>query len=169
MPSDDPLRRAILAALGPRPTTARRRELAATLRQLAEEQEQLAAADIRSGHVVRRAQIAQEAAKQKTGRPKGSGARFVRVEGRHGGKPGAQLHVGRALWQELGEPERLDIQRHGAALRLAPCGDAVGYAVSRPPNGMPRFTIGQDALEALRLDERRYDARIEAGAIVFEA
>jgi hypothetical protein len=166
--SDDPLRRALLSLLGPRPTAARRRELAALLRQLADEQEQIADADTRTGHVVRRAQIAQEAAQQRTGRPKGTGARFVRVERRHSDKPGAVVHVGRALWQELGEPARLDLQRIGATLRLTPCLPGVGYALSRPKNGMPRMTIGQDALEALRLDMRRYDARIEAGTIVAE-
>lgn len=163
---DDPLRRALLAALGPRPTPARRREIAAELRRLAEEQEQIAAADTRSGHVIRRAQIAQEAARQRTGRPKGSGARFVRVEGRHGDKPGAQVHVGRALWQELGEPKRLDLQWIGGALRLTPCGAESGYALTRAPNGMPKCSLGQDALDALRLAEGRYPARIEAGAIV---
>jgi hypothetical protein len=168
MAADDPLRRALLAALGPRPTAARRRELAALLQQLAEEQEQIAAADTRSGHIVRQAQIAQEASRQKTGRPKGSGARFVRVEPRETGH-GAYVHVGRALWQELGEPARLDMQRIGRSVRLTPCGEAEGYRFTRPPNGMPKCTIGQDALDALRLDERRYDARIEAGAIVFEA
>lgn len=166
MAADDPLRRALLAALGPRPTVARRREIAALLRQFADEQDKIAAADTRTGHVVRRAQIAHEASRQKTGRPKGTGARFVRVEGRHGGKPGAVIHVGRAIWQELGEPGRFDLQRVGGQLRLTPCGEGVGYAVSRPKNGMPRMTIGQDALDALRLDVRRYEAHIEAGAIV---
>lgn len=166
MASDDPLRRALLAALGPRPTAARRRDLAAELRALADEQEQLATADTRSGHIVRRAQIAQEAARQKAGRPKGSGARFVRVEARETGH-GAYIHVGRALWQELGESKRLDIQRVGTTLRLTPCGDGVGYRFTRPPNGMPKCTIGQEALDALGLIERRYDATIEAGAIVF--
>jgi hypothetical protein len=161
------LRRALLAALGPRPSAAHRRELATLLRQLADEQEQIAEADTRSGHVVRRSQIQAEAARQKTGRPKGSGARFVRVEPRATGF-GAYVHVGRALWQELGEPARMDIQRLGAAVRLTPCGDGAGYRFTRGPNGMPKCTIGQDALDALGLIERRYDARIEAGAIVFE-
>lgn len=165
---DDPLRRALLAQLGPRPTSASRRQLAAALRALADEQERLADADTRNGHVVRRAQIAEQAARQKTGRPKGSGARFVRVEARETGH-GAYIHLGRALWQELGEPERLDIQRVGGAVRLTPCDGSAGYRFTHAPNGMPKCTIGQDALDALRLDERRYTARIEAGAIVIDA
>lgn len=161
------MRRALLSLLGPRPTAALRRQLAAELRELADDQERLADADTRSGHIVRRARIAQEAAQQKTGRPKGSGARFVRVEARETGH-GAYVHVGRALWQELGEPRRMDIQRVGGTVRMAPCSDGVGYRFTRPPNGMPKATIGQDALDALGLIERRYPATIAAGAIVFD-
>lgn len=166
----DPIRRALLVALGPRPTAARRRELAALLRQLADEQEQIAEADTRSGHVVRRAQIAQEASRQKTGRPKGSGARFIRVIARYGGKPGAQICVGRALWQDLGEPSRLRIYARTSDdhVVLEPCEPKVGYAVTRPKNGMPHFTVGQQVVERLCLKTIRYDASVEAGAIVFE-
>lgn len=140
-----------------------RREIAEQLRQLAAEQERLAAADVRAGHILRRQQL--DSAPRKGGRPKGTGARFLRIEPRRNGI-GATIHVGRALWQELGEPRRLDPQRIGAVLALVPCADSQGYSVTQPTNGMPRFTVGQDVLDTLRIESgRRYDAAVHAGMI----
>ena len=158
--------RPLLAALR---TPSQRRALAAELRALAAEQERIADADERSGHVLRRARIETEAARQKTGRPRGSGAQFVRVEDQ-GGQRSPRLHIGRALWQLLGEPSRFDLQRVGGRVVLRPATGDVGYAVSRPPNGMPRISIGNEALDALGLLlDTRYAGAIEGGAIVLGA
>ena len=155
--------RPLLAALR---TPAQRRAFAAELRALAEEQDALADADERSGHVLRAARIETQAAAQRTGRPLGSGAMFLRYEAGNGRS--GRLHIGRRLWQLLGEPQRVDVQRLGGRLVLRPCGAGVGWRVTRPPNGMPRISVGQEAAETLRLEECRYPANIEAGAIVSE-
>lgn len=142
-----------------------RREFALALRTLAEEQQRLAEADQRLGHVVRRAQLDAAPRSAKGGRPKGSGARFLRWEGRIKGRTG-QLYVGRALWQELGEPARMDVQRLGTELVLRPCGADVGWAVIKPSQGMPHMSIGDEAAAALRLIEGRHPAEVRGGEIV---
>lgn len=156
--------------LARRLTAIERRALVDALRQLAEEQERLAEADEHVGHVVRRAAIEQQAVRQKTGRPKGSGAHFLRWESPRGeGKTdrrSGHLHIGRALDQELDEPKRMDVQRLGSTLELRPCGEGEGWAVNRSPNGMPRLSIGQEAADTLRLVEGRWPATIRGGAIV---
>jgi hypothetical protein len=148
-----------------------RRALAEALRAIAEEQERLAAADEATGHRVRRAQLDQQAARQKTGRPKGSGARFLRWEPPRSpsgvaSRRSGHLHVGRALWMEIGEPRRLNVQRLGQELHLRLCGEGEGWAVSRSPNAMPHLSIGEEPADTLRLLEGRWAAEIRGGAIV---
>ena len=164
MTADD-LRRAILTALGSRPSPASRRRLAATLRALADEQERLADAEERTGHRIRQATGQPGAA---TGRPRGSGGCFIRWEPPTPARSGT-LHISAALWHALGDPARLDVQRYGGRLVLRPCVAPTGYAVSVPTGargGNPRIRIGQEAADTMGLVEGRKDGRIEDGAIV---
>jgi hypothetical protein len=166
---NDDLRRAILAALGPRPTPVKRRQIAEHLRQRADEQERLAAAEERSGHRVRQARPAGEPGRT-GGRPRGSGGRFLRFEEPTPGNSGT-LHVAAALWHALGDPARLDIQRAGSRLVLRPCEWPHGYAVTLPSGargGNPRMRIGAEAADALGLVEGRIGADVQGGAIVAE-
>jgi hypothetical protein len=167
MISTDEITRLIAPLLLRKLTPAERIKIATILESLAAQQRELAAADQQVGHKVRRAALDSAPRGPKGGRPKGSGGRFLRVEPRRNGI-GATIHVGRALWQELGEPRRLDPQRVGASLRLVPCAASVGYSVTQPKNGMPRFTVGQDLLDTLGIAEGRMAADIRAGAIVAE-
>ena len=164
----DDLRRLLAPVLARRLTAAQRRDLAAALSELAAQQAALAEADQRIGHQVRRAQM--NSAPRTGGRPKGTGARFLRWqdaigEGKRDRRSG-QLHIGRALWQELGEPRRMDVQQLGGSLVLRPCGDGAGWGVSKPPDGMPRLNIGDEAATALKLVAGRYPAEIKDGAII---
>jgi hypothetical protein len=166
---NDEIRRAILAALGPRPTPTKRRALVEHLRQLADEQERLASAEERSGHRVRQARPAGEPGRT-GGRPRGSGGRFLRFEEPTPGNSGT-LHIAAALWHELGDPARLDIQRAGSRLVLRPCEWPRGYAVTLPSGargGNPRMRIGAEAANALGLVEGRIGAEVQGGAIVAE-
>jgi hypothetical protein len=166
---NDEIRRAILAALGPRPTPTKRRALVEHLRQLADEQERLAAAEESSGHRVRQVRPAGEPG-NKGGRPRGSGGKFLRFEEATPGNSGT-LHVAAALWHALGDPARLDIQRAGSRLVLRPCEWPRGYAVTLPSGargGNPRMRIGAESADALGLAEGRIGAEVEGGAIVAE-
>lgn len=173
MTTDDPLRRALLSALGARPSPAKRRSLAAQLRDLADEQERLAEAETNIGHHARAAgrdvQNAAKRASGKGGRPKGSGGRFVRYIAAPGpSTTSGQLHIAPALYQELGEPKRLDPQRAGGHLVLLPAEGDAGYAVTFPTGkrgGLPRLSIGQAAAEALRLVGGRHAATVRGGQI----
>lgn len=158
------LKRLLAPLLARRLRAQERRELAAALRAEADRQEQLASADARVGHQLRRAALDDQAARQRTGRPRGSGARWVRWEPRIAGRTG-QLYVGRALWQELDEPARLDVQRLDGRLVIVPCGAGVGWACIKPSRGMPHLSIGDEAADALRLAEGRWPAEIRGGAI----
>lgn len=165
MISNDEITR-LLAPLLLRPLTSpERRKIAGIFESLAAQQRELADADTRVGHVARRAAL--DSAPRKGGRPKGTGAEFIRVEARKNGI-GATIHVGRKLWQLLGQPRRLDPQRIGGALSFVPCEDGAGYSVTQPKDGMPRFTVGQDLLDTLRIDDGRYPAQIKAGAIILD-
>lgn len=153
------LRQTITALLPRRPSQRAYRELAELLRGEANRLEALAGAEQRS------IERASPVLKGRTGRPRGSGATFVRFEPgteRHS----ARLHIGRRLYQELGEPARLDPQRLGSELHLRPCGASEGYAVTRPKDGMPRINLGVSVAETLGLYEDRFEAEIRDGAIV---
>lgn len=171
MSLDSPLRAALLSLLGSRPTPARRRALADHLQSLADEQRHLAEADEQVGHVARSVQRdaanAIRRAGGKGGRPRGTGGRFVRwVAGQ--GYTG-QLHIAPALYQELGEPERLDVQRIGGLLHLRGATGSDGYAVvipTGPRGGMPRISIGRESADILGLIEGRRQAEVRGGAIV---
>jgi hypothetical protein len=158
------LRQVVLKLLGPRPAAARRRAIAEALEQLAAEQRQLADADSHVGHHLRRAVIESQPRSAKGGRPPGHAARFLRVELRNA-VGGARIFVGRGLWQDLGEPARLDPQQRGSQRVLVPVAEG-GFAVIAG-SGMPRFTCGAEIVQFLRLDyDTRYACAIEAGAIV---
>lgn len=163
MPSIRDLLRPIL--LG-RMSYAERQKVAEELRAIGEEQAQIAEADRAIGHAYRRSVM--EASSGKIGRPKGSGARWIRIEPPISTEKTWRLHVGRALWQELGEPRRLDLQKAGGALLLIPCGIGVGYAMSRPPNGMPRMSVGAETIGALSLSPGKYPGEIRGGRIEIE-
>jgi hypothetical protein len=166
----DTLRNLLRPLLARRHSPAERRALAEALRHLADDQERIAAADETLGPALRRAQMDAAPRTSKGGRPKGSGARFVRWDppqvSASGERRSGHLHIGRALWQELGEPTRMNVQRLGAELHLRPCGPGEGWAVTKPINGMPRLNVGEEPATALRLVEGRHDAVIRAGAIV---
>jgi len=165
----DPIRRTILALLGQRPTPTKRRQLAAALRRLADEQEHLAAADERSGHRVRQSRPSGEPG-SKGGRPRGSGGTFLRFEEPTPGSSGT-LHISAALWHALGDPARLDIQRSAERLELRPAEFPAGYAVTLPTGprgGNPRLRIGAETADTLRIPSGRIEAEVRAGAIVAE-
>jgi hypothetical protein len=60
----------------------------------------------------------------------------------------------------------MDVQRLGPSLVLRPCLPGIGWTVTKPPNGMPRLNIGDEAADMLRLAEGRYPAEIRDGAII---
>jgi len=165
-----PLRIALRTLLGGTPTPTRRRRLALDLRALAEEQERLAEADERSGTRMR-AMLARELDNQerpKGGRPKGSGGRFVRVDVPATGT--LLVHIAPALYQELGEPARVMLERHERQIVMRPARGDTGYAVNRPTGargGLPRFSIGRVAAADLGLNAGKHTAHIEDGVIVF--
>lgn len=103
---NDDLKRAVLAALGPKPTPPQRRRIAAVLRGLADEQDQIADAAARE-----QARPAKErvGARKRGAGPGRAPSRFVRIEREESGR--LHLYVGRGLYYELGSPKRLDVQR----------------------------------------------------------
>ncbi len=107
------------------------------------------------------------------GRPRGTGARFVRICFRKQGSN--YLYIGRALWHELGSPPRVQIRRqrpqHPTLAYLVPCAAPLGYAVQQarcPGLGMPRISIGQSRTLELGLLPGRFAARLDQTAIVFD-
>lgn len=81
-----------------------------------------------------------------------------------GGRDRLRLYIGRGLWYEIGSPARIDIQRVGGTLRLSLASGDHGYALM-VGQGMPRAFV-DGAADVLRLESGRYDAAVEAGAIV---
>jgi hypothetical protein len=146
--------------LGLRPSPARRRSLAATLRAVADQLDHLAEIDER------------QATRGASARPRGPGRRagdFVRLaEDRVHRKTRLRLYIGRQLWYALGRPARVDIQRVGGTLRLIPATGDAGWALSTK-SGIPRMFVGQDLDDLLRLDLGRDAATIVGEAIVIGA
>lgn len=162
------LRRLIHPALARARTAAAKRDLAARLRSLANEIDDLAAADERIGHRVRADAIAAETG---TGRPRGRGPLTVRFsaakgEGRAERRSG-RLFVSKALWLQLGEPERVQIQRNADRLIIRPA-TIGGFAVTGAQDSTPRLSIGAERARELRLQPGEWPARIENGAIIVE-
>lgn len=164
----DELKSLLAPMLARRLLAVERRQLAAALHFLAEQQEQIAAADDRIGHSMRRVQ--EEATPRKrTGRPLGSGGSFVTWApyADHSG----DLSIAPRLWRDLGQPERLDVQRLGHQLELRPCLPPAGWKVLLPSGargGMPKLGIGRENADILRLAPGRSAARIVGGAIIVE-
>jgi hypothetical protein len=161
-PAPDPLKRAALAALGPRPSPAARRRLAARLRALADEQERIAAAQAE--------QQARPAGDRLTPRARRAGpgrtpATFVRVERAAEGRERRErlrLYIGRALWYAIGSPARIDVQRLGGEVRIGP-GDE--YAIVSG-NGIPRC-IADGSADLLRdLDDGRHPAEVRGRQLI---
>lgn len=74
------------------------------------------------------------------------------------------LYGGRALWYAVGSPARLDLERLGDRLTLRPATGDRGLAFAAG-KGMPRAFVDGWA-DVLRLDDGRYQATVEGGAIV---
>lgn len=92
---------------------------------------------------------------------------FIRVcrepWGKHG-RDRLRFYVGRALWYAVGSPARFDLERLAGRLILRPAEGDRGIAFTAG-KGMPRAFIDGWA-DVLRLDDGRYAAIVEAGAIV---
>jgi hypothetical protein len=169
----DPLKAALLAALGPKPSAAQRISLAEQLEALAAEQRQIAAAMRRHAPPP----VARQASgSSKGGRPAGSGAKVVRVidpvpadSGAGTTGRGGLILIGRGLLRIDQLAPRYDVQRSGSTIELRPASGDHGYKVMIPKQGTPRMSIGQEALDALRLSAGHYAACVRGdGVIVLE-
>ena len=107
------------------------------------------------------------------GRPHGSGATSVRVAVRTSGDGagrfvgGARIFIGRALWQVIGMPERVDFDGiPGQRYWIQPGDD---YAITGPRfDGQPRFSLSLTDTHAYGVPPGRYAATIEqSNTIVF--
>lgn len=157
--SYDILRRAVVEALGPRATPERRRQIAAELRALAEQQERMAERA--------ETQRASNATGQRTERAAGM---YVRI--RHEPDPvtGARrirLLFGKQIWFDLGSPERIVIQRVGSEIWIAESKSESGLRVETDV-GLPGCVV-PDGTPLDRLAPGRYAATLRAGALIIGA
>jgi hypothetical protein len=161
--SDDPLRAALLAALGKRPSIALRRQLAEQLRALADEREHLLAAESR--------QLAKPVAERLAPRSRGGGRpstpwiRIERYERSLAYVDEVRVKLSRALYHAAHEPKRLDPQRIGADLCLISASGDAGYHVTITVGGIWINASGARDLLA-DLADGRYAAEMRAGMIV---
>jgi hypothetical protein len=93
-------------------------------------------------------------------RPRGSGATTIRLALPTPQQSG-RLYIGRALWQAIGEPARVDLLRHGGRLLIV-AGET--FAVSGRQGSIPRVSIGQPTLETIGLEPGTYPAMVDAVA-----
>jgi len=160
---DSPLRAALLAALGRRPTIALRRALAAELRALADEQERLVAATQR--------QLAKPAAERVApgrgsgGRPSAPWVRIERLARQRSQADEVRVKLSRALYHLAHEPARLDVQRIGADLCLVSVRGDAGYKVIITVGGILINASGARDLLA-GLADGRHAAELRGGMIV---
>ena len=160
MSARDALKALIIAAKSP----AQIEQLASDLADLATELRERAAAQ-------RRQQTRPAAQRVATRKPKAGPGRapsnFVRLAHEPWGKEGRDrlhMYVGRGLWYAIGSPARLDLQRVGGHLILRPASGDAGLAF-HAGKGIPRAFVDGWA-DLLRLEDGRYEGRVEGGAIV---
>lgn len=157
--SYDILRRAVIEALGPRPTPERRRQVAADLRALAEQQARMAA------RVEARGPDGEPAPRCR--RPPGM---YVRI--RHESDPltggrRIRLLLGKQAWSDLGSPERILVQPTGPEIWIVATRAASGLRVETGV-GLPGCLVPAGTpLDGLA--PGRYAATLRAGALVIGA
>lgn len=158
MTDPDPIKRAVIGALGPKPTLGARLWFAARLRALADEQERIANAQgerrIAAGSVTH--------ARSGPGRQPTRFIRVERIEDRRG-RERLRLYVGKALYYAIGSPKRITIQRLGGELRIS-AGDE--YAISSWQNTMPRVTCDGSRDLLIDVADGRYDAEVRGNQII---
>ena len=160
MPQDsyDILRRALIEALGPRPAPERRRQVAADLRSLAEQQERMATS------AERRASPTERPAAAGAGRTPGAYIRVGREPDPQTGAMRVRLSLGKQIWFDLGSPERIDVQRAGPEIWIVAVKGSAGYLVGTG-GSLPSCIVGSaDPLAGLA--PGRYAASLRAGALI---
>jgi hypothetical protein len=159
--SYDILRRAVVEALGSRPAPERRRQIAADLRALAEQQERMAERD------EARAKEPPPRAIDGTGRaqrPVGFYVRLKHEQDPHLPIVRLRVSLGGAIWAALGSPERIEIQRVGPNVWIVPSTSKAAHELDTR-GSLPSCVVdlsgplGQHA-------PGRYAATIHAGALV---
>ena len=157
--SYDILRRAVVEALGPRATPERRRQIAAELRALAEQQERMAqrAED----------QPAPGESARRTDRAAGMYIRIRHEPDPHTGTRRIRLLFGKQVWFDLGSPQRIVIQRVGAEIWIVASKGEGGLRVETDV-GLPGCIV-PDGTPLDRLAPGRYAATLRAGALVVGA
>ncbi len=157
--SYDILRRAVVEALGARPSSERRRQIAAELRALAEQQERMA----------ERAEAQQTpgSTEKRTARSAGMYIRIRHEPDPVSGARRIRLLLGKQAWLELGSPARILVQRVGAAIWIAASKGASGLRIETDI-GLPGCIV-PDGTPLDRLAPGRYRATLHAGALVIGA
>ncbi|MGQ9548109.1 MAG: hypothetical protein ACUVSY_04680 [Roseiflexus sp.] len=157
--SYDILRRAVVEALGPRATPERRRQVAAELRALAEQQERMA----------QRAeeQPSRGGSARRTDRAVGMYIRIRHESDPHTGARRIRLLFGEQAWFDLGSPQRIVIQRVGAEIWIVASKGKDGLRVETNA-GLPGCIV-PDGTPLDRLAPGRYAATLRAGALVIAA
>ncbi len=157
--SYDILRRAVVEALGPRATPERRRQIAAELRALAEQQERMAERA--------ETQPTSDATGRRTDRAAGMYIRIRYEPDPHTGARRIRLLFGKQVWFDLGSPERIVIQRVGAEIWIVASKGEGGLRVETDV-GLPGCIV-PDGTPLDRLAPGRYAATLRAGALVVGA
>lgn len=155
----DILRRALLSALGPKPSPEQRRKVAADLRALAEQQERMAARDA--------GVAAPSPARAEPERAAGFYVRIGREQDAHTGAVRLRVSIGRSAWAALGSPERVEAQQAGSEIWLVAAKGAAGVLLA-VGGGLPSGTMAA-AGPLARLPSGRYAVTVRAGALVLGA
>ena len=174
--TDDPLRAAIRALLGKRPSPAKRRRIAALLRALADEQERTAAAEEREA--MRPAQTRLTPHTLGAG-PGVSGADYLRIErwgvGDQHSLGRLTIHIGRALlrrWIEAtGEVRHVGIREEDGRIAIRPYDPTRherAYVLQVARGHTPRINC-DSARDIIRRPSRRYHGEIADGALIIGA
>jgi hypothetical protein len=159
--SYDILRRAVVEALGPRATPERRRQIAAELRALAEQQERMAERAEDATRALTRIRAARRA------RAAGMYIRIRHEPDPHTGTRRIRLLFGKQVWFDLGSPQRIVIQRVGAEIWIVASKGEGGLRVETDV-GLPGCIV-PDGTPLDRLAPGRYAATLRAGALVVGA
>lgn len=155
--------RSLLLPILARPWTAReRRQLADVLVEAAESQRRLADAAARDARRPAAQRVAPKAGRG--GRPSTPWLRVEERQRAQGEATELRLKLSRALYDVIGTPERIDVQRVSGELLLAPAQGSDGYAVVANVGGV--WINASGSRDVVRLANGKYEVELRGTTVV---
>lgn len=160
--SYDVIRRAVVEALGAKPSAEQRRKIAADLRSLADQQVRMAERD--EAKALEQTSRVVDGSGRNTERQPGFYVRIKHEQDPHLQRIRIRVALGQAIWAAIGNPEWVDIQKVGPNVWIVESKKGAGYEIDTRV-GLPACVVDM-ASPVGQFLPGRYRASLHMGAIV---